>query len=156
MDRVAIVGPVASGKTTLAARLGSILGLPVIDLDDYYWCQSPLPTNEQWAARHSALISGDRWIISGDYRAVANARFDAADTVIWLDLPRSKCIFRVTARKLKGHPTPLIDSWRWIWRYPTHGRPDTKAALANSCLTCTIHRLRSPSDVSSFVGQIES
>jgi adenylate kinase family enzyme len=44
---VAIVGPVASGKTTLASQLGSRLNLPVFDLDDYYWRQSPLPTDEE-------------------------------------------------------------------------------------------------------------
>jgi adenylate kinase family enzyme len=150
------VGPVASGKTTLAARLGSILGLPVIDLDDYYWRQTPLPTDEQWAARHAELIKGDRWIISGDYRAVAPVRFHAADAVVWLDLPRAICICRATARKLKGNPTPLVNSWRWIWRYANHGRPDTATALASSDLTCTIHRLRSSSDVKSFLGELQS
>jgi adenylate kinase family enzyme len=156
MDRIAIVGPVASGKTTLAARLGSILGLPVIDLDNYYWRRSPLPTDEQWAAKHAELISGDRWIISGDYRAVAIARFHAADAVVWLDLPRSICLFRAAARKLTGNPTPLADSWRWIWRYADQGRPDTETALASSDLTCKTYRLRSSSDVNSFLGQIES
>jgi adenylate kinase family enzyme len=155
VDRIAIVGPVASGKTTLAASLGSSLGLPVIDLDDYYWRQSTPPTDEQWAARHAELISGDRWIISGDYRAEANARFHAADVVVWLDLSRSRCLLRATARKLKGNPTPLVNSWSWIWRYANHGRHDTAAALASGDLTCTIHRLRSTSDVQSFLGQFE-
>jgi predicted kinase len=156
VDRIAIVGPVASGKTTLAAQLGSTLGLPVIDLDDYYWRQSPLPTDEQWAAKHAELISADRWIISGDYRAVAETRFHAADVVVWLDLPRSRCLFKATARKLNGNPTPILDSWRWIWRYPNHGRRETATALASADLTSTIHRLRSSSEVNSFLGQVES
>jgi uridine kinase len=155
VDRIAIVGPVASGKTTLAVHLGSTLGLPVIDLDDHYWRQSSLPTDEQWSAKHAELVRGDRWIISGDYRAVADARFHAADVVVWLDLPRSRCLFRVTARKLKGNPTPLLDSWRWIWRYPNHGRHETATAMASADLTSTIHRLRSSSDVNSFLGQVE-
>jgi hypothetical protein len=156
LNRIAIVGPVASGKTTLATRLGSSLDLPVIDLDDYYWRQDPLPTDEEWVAEHSELISGDRWIISGDYRAVAEVRFRAADVVVWLDLSRVTCLFRATARKLKGNPTPIVDSWRWIWRYPSHGRRDTAVALDNTLLTCSIYRLRSSSDVSSFLSQIES
>ena len=37
MKRVIIVGPGASGKSTLAARLGEITGLPVIELDKLFW-----------------------------------------------------------------------------------------------------------------------
>jgi nicotinamide riboside kinase len=151
VNRVAIVGPVASGKTTVAARLGSRLGLPVLDLDEFYWRQSPLPTDEEWAARHRELIRPDQWIISGDYRAVADARFSAADAVVWLDLPRSTCLYRATLRKLTGDPSPLIDCWRWIWRYKNNGRHDTATSLANPHLTCTIFRLRSPGDVTSFL-----
>ena len=156
VDRIAVIGPVASGKTTFAARLGSILGLPVIDLDDHYWRQSPLPTDGEWVAKHSELISGERWIISGDYRAVAEPRFQAADTVVWLDLPRLKCLYWVTLRKAKGHPAPLRDSWRWIWRYANHGKRDTAIALAGAQLNCSIYRFRSAADVTSFLGQVES
>ena len=41
-----VVGPGAAGKSTLAARLGEIIGLPVIELD-LYRCRrlkmDPLP-----------------------------------------------------------------------------------------------------------------
>jgi hypothetical protein len=155
VDRIAIVGPVASGKTTLATRLGFALSLPVLDLDDYYWRQSPLPTDKEWVAKHYELISGHRWIISGDYRAVAEVRFRAAQAVVWLDLPRATCLSRATARKLKGDPTPIVASWRWIWRYPSHGRTDTAAALDSPLVTCPIYRLRSSRDVSTFLSGIE-
>ena len=156
MNRIAVVGPVASGKTTLATRLGSLFDLPIFDLDDFYWRRSPLPTDEEWAKKHSELISGDRWIISGDYRAVADTRFQAAEAVVWLDLPRRTCLRRVTIRKLEGNPAHLLESWRWIWRYTDHGRLETAVSLAKPDLTCTSYRLRSSKDVTSFLGQIES
>jgi hypothetical protein len=54
------------GKTSLPARLR--LGLPVFDLDDYHWRQTPLATDEEWVAKHSEMIRGDRWVISGEGR----------------------------------------------------------------------------------------
>lgn len=156
VKRIAVVGPVASGKTTLAIRLGSLLDLPIFDLDEFYWRQSPLPTDEEWVKKHSELISGDRWIISGDYRAIADARFLAAEGVVWLDLPRRTCFRRVTIRKLKGNPAPLLETWRWIWRYANHGRHETAVSLANPDLTCTVYRLRSSNDVTSFLTKIGS
>jgi adenylate kinase family enzyme len=156
VDRIAVVGPVASGKTTLANRLGSHLGLPVFDLDDFYWTQNPLPSEQEWAATHRVLIGRDRWIISGDYRAVADERFAASDTVVWLDLPRLTCLYRVTRRKLRGSPTPLLDSWRWVWRYPKHGRHQTETSLANLRLTCSLFRLRSSADVAALLAKLGS
>jgi hypothetical protein len=156
VHRVAIIGPVASGKTTLARRLGSRLGLPVFDLDDYYWRRAPRPSPDDWAATHQGLIGGDRWIIAGDYRAVAEARFLAADVVVWLDLGRPTCLYRVTVRRFRGNPTPLLRSWRWIWRYPGHGRHETSASLSSPRLSCRIWRLRSSADVRAFLEEIEN
>jgi adenylate kinase family enzyme len=155
VNRIAVVGPVASGKTTFAACLSARLLLPMFDLDDYYWRHAPPPTDEEWATTHRELIGREQWIISGDYRAVADARFSAADAVVWLDLPRSTCLYRATMRKLKGNPTPLTNSWHWIWRYAKHGRHDTATSLANPHLTCAIYQLRSSRDVSSFLSDIE-
>ena len=116
----------------------------------------PSPTEEEWAERHRELIGGDQWIISGDYRAVAAARFEAADVVIWLDLPRRTCLRRVTLRKMKGNPSPLLECWRWIWHYPKHGRRETATTLADPALTCTLHRLRTSSEMKSLLTWLES
>jgi hypothetical protein len=155
VKRLAIVGPVASGKTTLARRLSPILGLPVHDLDDSYWRRDTRPTEAEWIATHRALVEGERWVISGDYRALAPERCKAADVVIWLDLPRRTCLVRALRRKRKGNPTPLLDCWRWIWRYPAHGRRETATALADPTLTCTILRLRNAADVASFLQSLD-
>ena len=40
VQRVVIVGPGAAGKTVLAARLGVLTGLPVIELDKVFWLDS--------------------------------------------------------------------------------------------------------------------
>jgi hypothetical protein len=139
----------------MATRLGTSLGLPIFDLDDHYWRQAPRPTDEEWVALHGGLVHGERWIISGDYRAVADVRFAAADTVVWLDLPRSICLLRATSRRLKGNSSPLIDCWRWICRYPRHGSQETATSLADPDLSCTVYRLGSSREVTVFLADIE-
>jgi len=37
MKRVVVIGPGASGKSTLAVELGEVTGLPVIELDKLFW-----------------------------------------------------------------------------------------------------------------------
>src|SRR5712675_1498845 len=55
MQRVVIRGRGASGKSTLARRLGAITKLPVIELDKLFWQPGLLPTpRESWSAVREA------------------------------------------------------------------------------------------------------
>lgn len=104
--RIAIVGPVAAGKSTLARHLGARLALPVVELDDVRWRSGRRFSDAEWAATHHQLLQPECWIIAGDHRAVAAERFAAADTIVWLDLGRAICCggpFVVEARCLVAH-----------------------------------------------------
>jgi hypothetical protein len=129
LDRVAVIGPVAAGKTTLSRGLSTALGLPWIDLDDEYFGDraTPPPSDAAWAANHRSLVERSRWLISGDYRAVAADRFARADAVVWLDPPRWWCARRAWHRR---GPAPILPVLRWIHRYRRHGRVETERNLA--------------------------
>jgi hypothetical protein len=90
MKRVVIFGPGASGKSTLAVRLGAITGLPVVELDKEFWRPGLVATpRDQWAEIQQRLVEEDAWIMDGDlgpYDAV-DVRLRAADTIIFLDFP---------------------------------------------------------------------
>ena len=53
MKRVVIVGREASGKSTLARRLGHITGLPATEVDRVFWQSGLIATpREQWLVVH--------------------------------------------------------------------------------------------------------
>jgi adenylate kinase family enzyme len=97
VKRVIVVGPGAAGKTTLAARLAEITGLPLIELDKLFWRPGPAATPPgEWAAIQRKLAARESWIMDGDLGPydVVNVRLQAADTVVFLDfaplrLPRT-------------------------------------------------------------------
>ncbi len=99
MKRVAIIGSGGAGKSTLAKRLGEVTGLPVIHLDQHFWnphwTETPIP---EWERRHETLLERERWVMDGNYGSTMNERLDAADTVIFLDMPRLFCVVRVLKR----------------------------------------------------------
>jgi adenylate kinase family enzyme len=78
------------------------------------------------------LVSKDRWIIDGG-RADLELRLARADTVIFLDLPRWICMWRVAKRTgspRSDYPPDVQESWRWmmvllrwVWTYPKQKRP---------------------------------
>ena len=99
MKRVVVLGRGGAGKSTVAVQLGMLIGLPVIELDKYFWSSdlTPLPA-EQWNALQRKLVSAERWILDGDlgpYDAL-DVRLQAADTVIVLDFALWRCAWRAT------------------------------------------------------------
>ena len=146
VKRVAVIGPVGAGKTTVGRSLSDRLGLPFVDLDDLYWRRDPVPTDAEWIEIHDAAVRQEAWVIAGDYRAVARARFAMADAVVWLDLPRRVCIAQATRRHLRGYPSGLRDCLRWIWHYRGHGRLETERTLAEFS-DLPVHRIRRRHDL---------
>jgi adenylate kinase family enzyme len=142
MKRVVVVGNSGSGKTTLAASLADRLGVPHLVLDSVFhqpgW--TPLPEPEfQDRVRRRLDASPGGWVVCGNYRAVREIVWSAADTVVWLDLPRAVVMRRVagrTGRRLltrqelwNGNREEVrnVLSWdpgdsivRWAWTH--HGR----------------------------------
>jgi adenylate kinase family enzyme len=89
--RINVKGGSGAGKTTFAAALADRLQLPHIELDALHhgpnWSQ---PTAQEFYARVQAVLDANPggWVIDGNYeRKLETLVTDAADTIVWLDLP---------------------------------------------------------------------
>ncbi len=106
-QRICIIGPSSSGKSTLARHLAKALDLPLhhIDLIAHIsgtnWVRRP---DSELFATHDELIKAERWIIDGNYSGCMPQRFKHADTVIWLDPPLWGTVWRYICRSLKNDP----------------------------------------------------
>jgi len=109
MQRILIIGGSGSGKSTFARKIAERTGLPVIHLDQRYfgpgWKE---PRQEDWRETTAALAAGDRWVMDGNYSGTFAQRMPRADTVIYLDQPSWRCLWRVVLRTLRyyGKPRP--------------------------------------------------
>lgn len=102
MDRIAIIGCGGSGKSHLARSLGTALGVSPVHLDTVYYDKewNPLP-KDQFAALQRDLVTAPRWVIDGNYASSLPIRLQAADTVIFLDLPALTCLRGIVQRRLR-------------------------------------------------------
>lgn len=102
LDRIAVVGISASGKSTFARRLAERTGLPLLHGDVLEWmpdwAQRP-PAALQ--AMHAQWLARPRWIIEGWIDLERVCRLNAADLVIDLDYSRWRCAWRVLPRMLR-------------------------------------------------------
>ena len=152
MKRVLIIGPGASGKSTLARQLGEITGLRVIELDKVFWQPGLVETpRDQWVAFQQRLVSESEWIIEGDlgpYDAI-EVRLRAADTIIFLDFSFIQCAWRAARRSRQR-----VDFWLWLLRYRWRTRPFLMKAICENAPTATLHILRKPEAVKRFIGDL--
>lgn len=151
MKRVVILGRGASGKSTLAARLGEITGLPVIELDKIFWRPGLAATpRDEWVAVQERLIAKEGWIMDGDlgpYDAV-EVRLRAADTIILLDFSFVRCAWRTIRRSRER-----ADFWRWLAAYRRQSLPFLMAAIANHAANADLYVFRNPEALKQFVAK---
>lgn len=105
--RIALVGPVASGKSTLATAVAAHAGLPHLDLDALFWGPNwtPVPTSD-FHARVRESLTADAWIADGNYGGeVAEMMVKRAELIIWLDLPLRVCLPRLVRRSIRRAAT---------------------------------------------------
>ena len=102
MRKVVVIGTTGSGKSTLAGRLSKRTGLPVIELDRLYWGRDwqPAPV-DLFRHRVEREITGNEWIVVGNYSQVRDLVWRPADTLIWLDLPLGLVMTRLVRRTIR-------------------------------------------------------
>ncbi len=102
MQRVLIIGCSGSGKSTLARRLQERTGLPAIHLDqEYFGPDWKEPKPEDWAETVTGLAARERWLMDGNFSGTFPIRMPRADTVIYLDQPTWRCLWRVIMRTVR-------------------------------------------------------
>ncbi|MGH6883415.1 MAG: hypothetical protein ACREFM_21010, partial [Hypericibacter sp.] len=86
--RVAIVGNVAGGKSTLARVLSEATGIPHREYDRLLWRGAELLSDREATALEQPWLAEDIWIIDGmgAWEAIER-RLDRADGIIFVDLP---------------------------------------------------------------------
>ncbi len=167
MQRVVVIGSAGAGKSTFSQRLGALLRLPVIHLDAHFWRPGWVePLRKDWAAQQLDLIQQPGWIMDGYYGGTLDIRYGAADTIIFLDVPRTVCVWRALKRRVVYHGRQRSDSaagcpeqldWpfiQYIWRYPQAKRPDVLRRLAGLPAGKHIIHLDSSKAVKKFLLQL--
>jgi len=89
-----------SGKTTLARELAQLLDVPFLELDALVhgpnWTETP---DDELRALVEPVVARDGWVIDGVYRGkLGTLVLDAADTIVWIDLPMRVWLPRLLRR----------------------------------------------------------
>jgi adenylate kinase family enzyme len=169
MQRIVIIGSSGSGKSTLARELGRKLDLPIVHLDKHYWHSGWVSTPDPiWQEKVAELVQGEQWIMDGNYRSTLDVRLQAADTIVFLDLPRWVCTHRAIKRRIEYRNKMRPDMAEGcqetlfkpdfpefllrIWDYPNRAKPDVEKHLFELDPRKRVIRLNSRATANKFLG----
>jgi adenylate kinase family enzyme len=163
-----IVGCSGSGKSTLSARLSEVLNLPVIHLDKHYWRPNWVSTpDEEWHKIAQELIMEDKWIIDGNYSGTMDIRVKRADLIIYLDMPRWLCLYRVIKRRImynkktrpdmhEGCPEKIdLEFLQWVWNFRRKNRENLLEKLEQVKKENEIIIVNRPKQVDEIISTLE-
>lgn len=167
MNRVLVIGSSGAGKSTFSRRLAEITGLPVIHLDRLFWKPGWVETDKaEWSEVVAQALEGERWIIDGNYSGTMEMRLAACDTVIFLDLSRFLCTYRVLKRvftyKEASRPDMAdgcderldLQFAKFVWKYPNRSRPKVLQRLECVRDSKTIITLNSRKEVAAYLSRL--
>lgn len=97
--KIIVLGCSGSGKSTFSKKLHSITGLPLVHLDNIWWKPDGSHiTREEFDQKLERIFKEEAWIMDGDYSRTYEVRFQACDTLIFLDYDREVCMEGITER----------------------------------------------------------
>ncbi|RMF21057.1 MAG: adenylate kinase [Cyanobacteria bacterium J083] len=104
MKKVAVFGNTGGGKSTLSKKLAEITGLPLYILDKVqYEAGGKKVAYQDYRQAHERILASEQWIIEGfGCLETLWTRLDAADTLVYIDLPLPRHFIWVSKRLIKG------------------------------------------------------
>ncbi|HYO43891.1 MAG TPA: hypothetical protein VES19_11900 [Candidatus Limnocylindrales bacterium] len=123
--RIHIIGDQGSGKTTLAARLGERLAIPVHHLDEVARDEAGRDRDPVVLIQAAeAIAASPAWITEGLHQGWTGPLFAHAERVVWLDtVGRSGAAIRITRRFVAGAAAETRRrGWRGLFRFRDYAR----------------------------------
>jgi adenylate kinase family enzyme len=168
--RVAIIASASgNGKTTLGRAVAARLGVRFVELDALVhgpnWTETP---DAELRALLEPILVEDGWVIDGNYTGkIGMLVLDAADTIVWLDLPTRVWLPRLirrTRRRVTGHEVLWngnTERWRdavWgresLFGYALTQQPRKRREYPRRLAGHPVTRLRTTADVDRWLANV--
>lgn len=93
MKKIIVIGCPGAGKSTFARALRAKTGIPLFYLD-MIWHKADKTniSREEFDQRLGGIMTGESWIIDGNYQRTMEWRIKECDTVFLLDFPKEICL----------------------------------------------------------------
>lgn len=170
MKKVAVFGNAGGGKSTLSKQLSAITGLPLYTLDKMkYHAGGVEVSTEDYQRAHQEVLATEQWIIDG-FGSLDTLwpRLDAADSLVYVDLPLAMHFRGVTKRLVTGYFQPpegwpegspifksSLRSYQVLWLCHKRLTPRYREYIQQAQGTKAVYHLRSRSQIAQFLASMK-
>jgi adenylate kinase family enzyme len=166
MNKIIVFGKPGGGKSTLSRKLSDATGISLCPLDLIEYKQNGERVSpEEYTIKHAELIGKERWIIEGLGTLESFwTRIDAADTLIYVDLPYCVHYWWITKRLLKsavvkpeGWPDGssvlkgTLASWKYLQLSPKFWTSELFKKIESHAAGKKIYRISSVKEINNFI-----
>ncbi|WP_428029527.1 adenylate kinase [Ancylobacter sp.] len=112
--RIYVMGASCSGVSTLGSALAAQLGVPHLDVDDFYW----MPTDPPYSIKRPPedrvrLITQNQngaegWVLTGSFIGWGDALIQVVDLIVFLWTPTEIRLQRLAARDAERHGARIL------------------------------------------------
>ena len=162
MKRILVIGCPGSGKSYFAKRLGAILNLPVIHMDNLYWKKDKTSiSREELENKLKPYLKQDAWIIDGNYHHTLKMRIAYATDVFFLDVSREECIQGMLERiDQERDDIPWVETREdaeqliaWTEDYESRTKQEENALLAQY-KSLKVHTFKSRKEINDYLEKL--
>ena len=138
---IMIIGPSASGKTTLGKKVAEVLGFPYFDVDDFIWrfdtpeLYTVMYSREEKISRlQNAIAPYEHFVMAGSMSSFHQAFDDSFEMMVFLYVDPDIRVHRANERAIQRFGDRVLkggdmyesnqDFLRKIRRYETDGSPN--------------------------------
>ena len=101
MKKINVIGTTGSGKSTFSKALSEKLGYSCIHMDQLFWKPNwEQATDDEFISKVLAAVSGETWVLDGNYSRANQIKWENADMVIWLDYSYLRTFIQLLKRTI--------------------------------------------------------
>ena len=114
---------VAAANRALQSSYPGTLRIPYLEMDRLYWkpnCQEP--NDEEFFSILEQALSGDAWVLDGNYTQTTHIKWPRANLVVWIDYSFPLTLYRVIKRS-------ILRAWKKQELWPGTGNRESFSRL---------------------------
>jgi adenylate kinase family enzyme len=109
--RINVIGTSGSGKSTFSKELAAKMDIPYLEMDKIFWGPDwTLPEDEVFFKKLESKLSGDGWVLDGNYTRTTAIKWQKVELVIWLDFSLFIVMSRIISRAI-GRVVTQVELW---------------------------------------------